>query len=1313
MLRQLVPQFILEQFTQGRFYGRFPAATLFLDLSGFTDITNAVMQQGKEGGEAMADAMQTIFDPLVEAVYAHGGFITNFAGDAFTAVFPLPAIAPELLGWQDEWRQATYRHALAAAQAMRQAINQRPALSIADDQFAISVKIGLGEGAVEWGIVGEPEYDQTAILGEARHAYYFRGSAIDAASAAERLAAPDEIVLSHGLYTVLAHGVEAESVRHFWRLTAVTTSLPTAQPFYLPQPELDLLRIFVPEAVSEQPNRGEYRQVLTLMLNLKEVATREQLLPLAQTIFALQRTYGGYLNTINFDDKGCSLLLFWGMPTSHENDLERALNFALRLREQTAVVFRAGITYQLMYAGFVGVSRLRQEYSCYGRGVNLAARLMAAAPWGQIWVEQSVAQPTQKQFYFQPQGSHLFKGFARPQPVLAFLGLQEKTMLRFSGRMVGRQEEMSQLARLLQPLQDGRFSGLILIRGESGIGKSRLVAELQEKPPARLRHARWFHAQTDEILRQSLNPFRHLLARYFRQSAGQSLAYNQQRFEAQFDTLSQSLSGPRQRQELERVRSFLAALINLTWPDSLHEQLTGEARARNMRLALQSFFQAECQRHPVILHVSDAHWLDEDSWQALAYLSQILQMHPMAILLTSRTPLPQLTRLGISVAEIELRPLSELALADLSLTILGRPPSPETLHFVYNRSDGNPFFAEQILLYLREQRPEVAPDLAADSLLPLDVRAVLTARLDSLSPEVKRVVQHAAVLGREFDMQLLAHMLRDEVGLLEKITAAEQAAIWSPLSQLRYQFRHALLRDAAYDLQLQARRRELHQLAAAAFEAIFQHELPPHYEELIYHYRQAQNRERELHYLALALSQAIERYANHDALRFLGRALALIPAEDMARRYALLCQRETIYHRLARREEQRADLEALRALAEGMGNGRYLAETLCLWARYLQAISDFPRCATAAQEALALAEEGGERPLAATAYQMWGLAVWRMGDYPGAEERLRASLALWQQLEDEAGSVTARHYLALLAYEQGDFAASRQSYLEVLALRRALGDRDGEAATLNNLGAVANFQGDLLEAIAYTEAALQIRREVGHRQGEGGLLLNLAVMWRNLGQYSLAEGYLKQALPVSQEVGEPLLEAAVHTNFALLYHQMGRDEAGVENGRLAVQMTTALGNPTFQSSARTWLAHSLVALGKMDEAAEQYRQAVQLRRQNGQSHLVLEPLAGLARLALAAHDWEGVGENGRLLLAGIQDSPDLHGLEEPLRIYLTAYDCLLALQDPVAHDLLEQASELLRRRAAVLDDSAFSQVFCHEIPAHRRLLALLPALVRP
>ena len=196
---------------------------------------------------------------------------------------------------------------------------------------------------------------------------------------------------------------------------------------------------------------------------------------------------------------------------------------------------------------------------------------------------------------------------------------------------------------------------------------------------------------------------------------------------------------------------------------------------------------------------------------------------------------------------MDLAPLEEAALAPLAETILGIAAAPSLIELLRQRAEGNPFFAEQMLLYLQEQGTLLREadgtvglqTPVPDTALPADVRALLIARLDRLSQEVKNVVQTASVLGREFEVQLLIAMLQREQGVMDMVAAAEQAAIWSSLNQLRYLFKHTLLREAAYDMQLRTRRRTLHQLAGQALESVYAHDRTPHWGLLAYQFEQA------------------------------------------------------------------------------------------------------------------------------------------------------------------------------------------------------------------------------------------------------------------------------------------------------------------------------------------------------------------------------------------------------------------------------------------------------------------------------------------
>ncbi len=287
-------------------------------------------------------------------------------------------------------------------------------------------------------------------------------------------------------------------------------------------------------------------------------------------------------------------------------------------------------------------------------------------------------------------------------------------------------------------------------------------------------------------------------------------------------------------------------MVGLRWADSLYEQLDAQGRYSHTISGLITLLQAESRQQPVILFLEDAHWLDEDS---AAFLSRLLAHLnapdagpcPIAILITARLEGDDLPLDGFDCEEINLAGLSRSDLAELAEAQLGVPAAEGLLLLLNDRAEGNPFFAEQILRYLQDERQLELVDgryhvsTFTQSPLPNDVSAILVARLDRLSQDVREVVQTAAVLGREFEARLLSRMLAGDSSLPQKMMQAEQESIWSALNEIRYIFRHALLRDAAYRMQLHARRQALHRLAMEAIEGFYADNLAGHYGELAYH----------------------------------------------------------------------------------------------------------------------------------------------------------------------------------------------------------------------------------------------------------------------------------------------------------------------------------------------------------------------------------------------------------------------------------------------------------------------------------------------
>lgn len=503
-MHYLVPHFILQNLARGNLNGKFPAAALFLDISGFSRLTDTLLQHDQHGAEVLASVIKTILDRLVQHVYEHNGFIGTFAGDAFLALFaPDPAVAAG-----DEALAHACARAATAAWRMQQHMAANSDHSTPFGTFSVAAKIGIASGHVSWGILLSADESQAT--------YYFQGTAVDGCAAAEHLAQQGEIIFSEEVYNLLAGSVTAEPVAGHYRLQQVTAQLAPPQAINLPTVDIDLMARFFPREVILQRRSGEFRQIVTVFISLPTVRSEAQLALFSQTLFELAGQFDGLLNRLDFGDKGANLFFLWGMPVAYENDIERALDFVLALQSRTSIPINAGITYRIAYAGFSG-SPLREEYTVYGRGVNLAARFMMAAPRGEIWLDKEIARRARQQFDIEFEARMDFKGFDKKQEVYVLLERKETAeLISDQGPMVGRRQELMQLAHFIRPLFDDRAAGTLILWGEAGIGKSRLIMALLEWLQAESKpESQAFFCQADQILRQSLNPFRHWLRHYF------------------------------------------------------------------------------------------------------------------------------------------------------------------------------------------------------------------------------------------------------------------------------------------------------------------------------------------------------------------------------------------------------------------------------------------------------------------------------------------------------------------------------------------------------------------------------------------------------------------------------------------------------------------------------------------------------------------------------------------------------------------------------------------------------------------------------
>ncbi|HET7376829.1 MAG TPA: tetratricopeptide repeat protein, partial [Anaerolineae bacterium] len=701
---------------------------------------------------------------------------------------------------------------------------------------------------------------------------------------------------------------------------------------------------------------------------------------------------------------------------------------------------------------------------------------------------------------------------------------------------------------------------------------------------------------------------------------------------------------------------------------------------------------------------------------------------------------------------LDLNQLSSDDVKALAAQVLGGPIDGTLAGFLTDKTQGNPFFLEQFVSELRDRKllqqvnGQWAMLSAGMTEVPTSINRLLIARLDRLTAQVKAVVQTASVLGQEFEVRVLSEMLRSEQNLPGQIKAAEAASIWLPLAEIRYIFKHALLHDAAYDMQLSERLRRLHHLAGMAIELLARrgNDLPQYSADLAYHFGKAQDLPHELIYTRMAGDNAVARFANAQALTYYTRALEITPAADLTLRYNLLLARERVYDTQGDRSAQQQDLNDLALLADRLADQTKQAEVGLRQASYADVTSDYPAVIEAARRTVVLAQATQSVEIEAGSYFRWGRALWQQADFPGATAQLQMALTLAAQGHLPQIQADCLRILGTVANNQGDYMLAHQHFEDALQLYREVADRWGQGGALLNLGNTEAYRGNYLEAREYGEQALHSFREIGSRWGESVILGNLGTFAMDqgdyigarayyeqglrlcrdignrrdecvalgnladaalyLGDHRAAHEYTEQAIKLARQIGNKISESWSLASQSLLLHQIDDEEAAYEYSQRALAIAADIGARHEQARAYTFTGHALIGLGQPIEAAESYEQALALRRELGQQNLEMEALAGIAR-ALFAQDKTAEARAHVETILQYLITGSLNGTDEPIRIYLTCYYALKAADDPRSQEILATAYHILQERAERIRDDAIRQSFMENVPAHRELIA--------
>lgn len=1216
-MQHLIPAYIQQQLLKGDTQSSYQAFALNVDLSGFTRLTEDLMRKGSQGAEQMSVILNEIFEPLVALVYRRGGFIPYFAGDAFTAVFQLPA------------DQMHAMHLLnTAAEARHIFLDNGKRFG---GQYTIGIKAGIAFGKVDYGIVGED-----------LKAFYFRGEAIDRAADCQTMAEDRDIVIDDITANMLSdrpltfQEVGPGALKVLGRITGEGAGVEASP---LPDLVAEIASQFLPDTLVRTAQYGEFRSVISVFLGFNNINNHEEMSAFAGIALEESLNFGGYFKEIDFGDKGGLMTIFFGAPVSYENSVVRALEFcsivSQRIRELQIQLpelqFRVGCTMGTAFTGIVGGVE-RCQYACVGNRVNLAARIMTSSDWGEVMVDDELA--VSPLFRFKPKGKTKYKGFSEAIATFCLEGRQQLSgKPNYSGPMIARKKEAAELTAFLLKSFQNQQPGLAYIYGEAGIGKSRITHELQQRV-SESHHPGWYLCPSDQILRKPFNPFIYFLKRYFGQSPDRSSRQNREQFDQTVERLisrlentsSESLSGI--LKELKRTTPILAGLLGLRGENTLWEQLDARGRYQNTIAAIVNLFIAETQDRPLVVELEDIHWIDDDSQVLVRQLLRKIANLPMVLLCTSRPfddgshpvllPEEKANSQNIDQLSIELAALSTEDVEQFAEARLGGSIHKEFLEVLQRSSNANPFYVEQLLAYFQENNLLIQDEgqwNLRDSSIKLSnsINTILTARIDRLSDMVRDTVKAAAVIGREFDVSVLTEVMTGERGLdpessrqqlQERIAQAEKGQIWSAMNELRYIFRHSLMREAAYNMQLNTRLQKLHAQIAEAISRLYRDNIEERYVDLAFHYEQAGNTERTLEYLRKAADYAADNYQNLKALEFYDRLLTKLDANEADMITRIYLRKGKVQEIIGEWEEAQRTYEHSRDSAKhsrdiillGKANN-HLGHLLMLRGRYDEAMQYL-------QVAASLFESIDDIVGVSKAYGHLGHLFFRRANYDKAESYYRRSLDSGFDQMGTAGSAQTVSFLGLTYMNRGQYEEGIQLIEEQIPLHEKNNDTLGLAGLYTNLGIVYFESGNYDAAKHNYEIGLQLAEQLSNKQllaiGTGCL----GTVLQKQGHYEEAMKMLIEDLGICQELGDWQGISIAEGLLGELYSVMGKFEDAVPHLNRSLSISKDLGYQKGEAKAINTLGDLYYWQEDFEQSLSYYNEAIAVA-ENSDNRLVL------------------------------------------------------------------------------------------------------------
>jgi len=877
---------------------------------------------------------------------------------------------------------------------------------------------------------------------------------------------------------------------------------------------------------------------------------------------------------------GDGVLAFFGAPLAHEDDAERAVRAGLDIlasaQEYAAELhakkriddfqMRVGLNTGLVVVGSIG-SDLHMDYLAVGDSVNLAARMQSAADPNTVLISESTHRLVAKLFDFQDRGEITVKGKSEPTQVYHVIGARAAGAVRTRGieglesPLVGREREMQTLLSRVDELLKGHGQ-IVSVTGEAGLGKSRLVAEARRNDKGRgasdansspdTRHSSpvtWLEGRSLSYqTTMPYAPFVDLFTKYFDLHADETDLEKYQKICAR---VAELLPG-----RVAETAPFIARLleIKISGEDAERVRYLEPPQLRGrIFAAVSSFIEGLASATPLVLVLEDLHWVDPTSLDLIEQLMPLTDQKRVTIVALFRPQRQEPAWRFHEVAArdfahrytaIALEPLDEAQSGQLVANLLEIEDLPEKVRaLILKKAEGNPFFVEEVIrslldakLVLRSDGHWRATREIENITVPNTLAGVIAARLDRLDEPAKRAAQTAAVVGREFQYDVLTDVSDAPQSLEPALVTLQRRELVREKSrqpQPVYAFKHALVQETAYGSILMSKRRGLHRRVAECLERIDKGQV----NDIARHYLEAGDHVRALPYLVEAGDRAARAYSTPEAIGDYTRALEILKTVN--------------------------DSELARRAYEGLGSA-------------LMLVYDIPRALAHYNAMLAYGRENEDIPLEVSALNKLGLIEGQfMGQFEPAEQHLLEAERLAREFEHRPGLAELYTVRCGICTMQGDFGNAARYLTESATIGRELNIKEqeafGETHTANTLTYMAQFDAAMEKA----QEALEISREIGNQLHiVEAKVFPVPFYYLHKGNLNAAREALEEGVQIAHRIGTAFPESLGLRLLAEIAHLRGEYEDAFEILKRTDAAAKASGLPFMA-------ANTLAAAGSM------------------------------------------------------------------------------------------------------------------------------------